>query len=94
MAQQSIFVFEYHRRRQARLWDKGEGRVMNADPSDPWRGQEVRFDRVSDRLVLVLVHDPEAFDQVSRTCDYPDAADLADEEFRRRLPDQVLVEPV
>ena len=93
MSQQGIFVFAYHRRGQTPLWDKGRGWLATVDPSIPRRHQEIRFERVSERLVHVAVHDAEAFDPGSRTCDFTDLASLADDAFRRNLPDQFLAEP-
>ena len=61
MSQQGIFVFAYHRRGQTPLWDKGRGWLAKVDPSVPRRHQEIRFERVSERLVHVAVHDAEAF---------------------------------
>ena len=93
MSQQGIFVFAYHRRGQTPLWDKGRGWLAKVDPGEPRRHQEIRFERVSERLVRVAVYDPEAFDPESKTCDSTDAASLADDAFRRELPDQCLAEP-
>jgi hypothetical protein len=64
-----------------------------ANPSEDWSQTHVLFERVSDRLVMVSVHDPGALDLASKTFDYTDAASVADEGFRSKLPDQVLVEP-
>jgi hypothetical protein len=93
MSQQGIFVFAYHRRGQTPLWDKGRGWLAKVDPSGPRRHQEIRFERVSERLVHVAVHDAEAFDTEWRTCDYNGLASLADDVFRKNLPDQFLAEP-
>jgi hypothetical protein len=93
VSRQSLFIFQYYRRGQTSLWDKGDGRVERIEPQEVRRDRTVRFERLGDRLVRVFVLDPEAFDPTRNQGVDNDSVELADEEFRRNLPDQFLAGP-
>jgi hypothetical protein len=74
------------------MWDKGKGRITRVAATEHGHDRMVLFKRPDNGFAQVSVHERSAFDPWTRTFDYNDAAELADEEFRRNLRDQFLAE--
>jgi hypothetical protein len=75
------------------IWDKGRGRLELVETTESGPTRITRFERVNERLVRVSVNDPRAINPVLNAVDCNNAAELADTEFERNPPGQLVVEP-
>jgi hypothetical protein len=84
---QRVFIFEYRRRGQTTQWDAiHPGHCVRCNAEDRWADQEVRVEEQPGSLSISVCCE-EALEKNDATL----AEELANEEFRRRLPGHTIV---